>query len=68
MEEQEDTSFTFSDEDFERRYSSQEASPSSPSAGNPSSRTRPVVAQMVRSRNKYMRALLRRRLLSSGAT
>jgi hypothetical protein len=33
MEEQEDGCFTFSDEDFERRYSSEEATPSTPSAG-----------------------------------
>jgi hypothetical protein len=68
MEEQEDGCFTFSDEDFERRYSSEEATPSTPSTGNPSRQAKPLAARLVRSRNRYMRALLRRRLSSSSAT
>lgn len=70
MVEQQDTYFTFSDEDFERRYSTEEAS--SPSSGadgaaHPAAQGKSVVAQLVRSRNRYMRTLLRRRLLSSAS-
>ena len=68
MIEEEDLGLTFSDEDFDRRYSSEGV----PAAAGPS---RPVVpaakppaAQIVRSRNRFMRTLLRRRLAASGRT
>lgn len=67
MIEQEEA-LTFSDEDFERRYSSEEASgaagPSPPPAAGP----QPFAAQTGRSRNRFMRTLLRRRLAASGRT
>jgi hypothetical protein len=66
MIEEEDAGLTFSDEDFERRYSSEEASvaagPSRPAA----SATTPAAAPIGRSRNRFMRTLLRRRLATSG--
>ena len=63
MTEDDDFSFTFSDEDFERRYSSEESGPaeSRPAA----QQTRPVAGQPSRSRNRFMRTLLRRRLAGS---
>jgi hypothetical protein len=68
MIEEEDLGLTFSDEDFERRYSSEEASgaagPSRPAA----SATQPSAAQIGPSRNRFMRTLLRRRLAASGRT
>jgi hypothetical protein len=66
MIEEEDAGLTFSDEDFERRYSSEEASgaagPSRPAAPA----TTPAAAPIGRSRNRFMRTLLRRRLAASG--
>ena len=66
MIEEEDAGLTFSDEDFERRYSSEETSgavgPSRPTAPAP----KPPAAQIGRSRNRFMRTLLRRRLAASG--
>jgi hypothetical protein len=62
---EEDAFFTFSDEDFERRYCSGDASPSAggtPPAAQP---TKPLVVRIARSRNRYMRTLLRRRLAAS---
>jgi hypothetical protein len=64
MAEEQDSSFTFSDEDFERRYSSDEL-PSSSASRAPRQTTKPLVAQLARSRNRYMRTLLRRRLATS---
>jgi hypothetical protein len=68
MIEEENIGLTFSDEDFERRYSSEEApgaaAPSSPPAASPT----PPAAQTGRSRNRFMRTLLRRRLAASGRT
>jgi hypothetical protein len=65
MVEQEDASFIFSDEDFERRYSSDEAAPSSTGPRHAAKQTKPLAAQLARSRNKFMRTLLRRRLSAS---
>jgi hypothetical protein len=63
MTEEEDLSFTFSDEDFERRYSSEErAGASSPSTAQ---QTKPLTGVPRRSRNRFMRTLLRRRLAAS---
>ena len=66
MIEEEDSGLTFSDEDFERRYSSEEASgavgPSRPTAPA----TKPPAAPIGRSRNRFMRTLLRRRFAASG--
>ena len=65
MIEEEDFGLTFSDEDFERRYSSEEASGAAgPSAPAP----KPPTAPIGRSRNRFMRTLLRRRLAASGRT
>jgi hypothetical protein len=68
MIEEEDRGLTFSDEDFERRYSCEEASgsagPSSPATSAPA----PLTAQIGRSRNRFMRTLLRRRLAAAGRT
>jgi hypothetical protein len=63
MTEDEDFSFTFSDEDFERRYSSEEPAGSSPHP--PAQQTKAVAGQPGRSRNRLMRTLLRRRLAAS---
>jgi hypothetical protein len=66
----EDGRLTFSDEDFERRYSPENAVPSASGAGRPSpaatARPQPPSAGTGRSRNKFMRTLIRRRLASSG--
>jgi hypothetical protein len=63
MTEDEDFSFTFSEEDFERRYSSEEPAGRSPhSAGQ---QTKAVAGGPNRSRNRFMRTLLRRRLAAS---
>lgn len=66
MIEEQDVGLTFSDEDFNRRYSSAEVS----EAGGPSRpaapATQPPTAQTGRSRNRFMRTLLRRRLAASG--
>jgi hypothetical protein len=61
---EEDTRLTFSDEDFERRYSTEQTSSSAPPPPRPVS---PVAAQVGRSRNRFMRTLIRRRLASAGA-
>jgi hypothetical protein len=68
MIEQEDFGLTFSDEDFERRYSSEEA-PGAPGPCRPlTPATKPPAAPIGRSRNRFMRTLLRRRLAASGRT
>jgi hypothetical protein len=66
---QEDSGFTFTDEDFERRYytSARNTPPrgagiSVPAAGP---RAAPTATRPARSPNKFMRALLRRRLASA---
>ena len=68
MIEEEDLGLTFSDEDFERRYSSEEisgaAGPAQPAAPAPE----PPTAPIGRSRNRFMRTLLRRRLAASSRT
>jgi len=68
MIEEEDRCFTFSEEDFERRYSSSgERGSSAPGPRPTAQQSKPLVAQIVtRSRNRYMRTL-RRRLLASGS-
>jgi hypothetical protein len=64
MTEEEDFSFTFSEEDFERRCSSEEPGPST---SRPAAQQRQSLpGQPSRSRNRFMRTLLRRRLAASG--
>jgi hypothetical protein len=67
-----DGRLTFSDEDFERRYSPQKAASSVSGAGRPSpaaaAQAQPPSPGTGRSRNRFMRTLLRRRLTSSGTT
>jgi hypothetical protein len=65
MIEEEDVGLTFSDEDFERRYSPQPAVPSASRAGAASRPAQPPAASVARSRNRFMRTLLRRRMSSS---
>ena len=65
MTKEEDLPLTFSDEDFEKRYSSEDAGSSGPRADTGSHPTQPLGAPAVRSRNRFMRALLRRRMSSS---
>ena len=60
MIEEEDVGLTFSDADFERRYSCEQISEPAGSSG--------PAAQTGRSRNMFMRTLLRRRLAASGRT
>ena len=72
MFDQEDGGFAFTDEDFERRYSFDENVHSGAGPGN-SSRpanhgAKPSATPIGRSRNRFMRTLLRRRFLSSGPT
>jgi len=67
MTEQEEA-LTFSDEDFGRRYSSKEASGAAGPSPPPTTPAKPSVAQTGRSRNRFMRTLLRRRLASTGRT
>jgi hypothetical protein len=62
----EEIPLTFSDEDFEKRYSSEDAGPSDLGADKGSHSTQPLAAPVARSRNRFMRALLRRRMSSSG--
>jgi len=64
MTDDEDVSFTFSEEDFERRYCSEE--PGRDSSRPPAQQTRPAAGHPSRSRNRFMRTLLRRRLAASG--
>ncbi len=68
MIEEEDVGLTFSDEDFERRYSSEEASGAASPSGPATPATKPPIAPIGRSRNRFMRTLLRRRLAASGRT
>jgi hypothetical protein len=70
MIEEEGIGLTFSDEDFDRRYSSESASaPAGPAASpstSPAGRPKPLAPPIGRSRNKFMRTLIRRRLAASG--
>jgi hypothetical protein len=66
MNEGEDFGLTFSDEDFDRRYSPERAVPSASGADNGSRPAQAFAAPVARSRNKFMRTLLRRRM-SSGS-
>jgi hypothetical protein len=67
MIEQEEA-LTFSDEDFERRYSCEEGSVAAGPSPPPTTAPQPFAAQTNRSRNRFMRTLLRRRLAASGRT
>jgi hypothetical protein len=62
----EDVGLTFSDKDFERRYSAERAGPSASGADTGSRAAQALAAPVARSRNKFMRTLLRRRMSSSG--
>lgn len=66
MNEEEDVGLTFSEEDFERRYSPERVVPSASGIEAASRQAQPLAAPVVRSRNKFMRTLLRRRMSSSG--
>jgi hypothetical protein len=68
MIEEEDVGLTFSDEDFDRRYSPEGASAAAGPAGPVAPATKPPAAQIGRSRNRFMRTLLRRRLATSSRT
>ncbi len=68
MIEEEDGGLTFSDADFERRYSSEEGAGAAGSSRPAAPTTKPPTAQLGRSRNTFMRTLLRRRLAASGRT
>jgi hypothetical protein len=66
----EDGRLTFSDEDFERRYLPEKAASAVSGAGHPSpiatAQAQPLSAGTGRSRNRFMRTLIRRRLASHG--
>ena len=64
---EEDGRSTFSDEDFERRYSSDEGSSPVRPAARPATSPNPLATPVGRSRNRFMRTLIRRRLASPGA-
>jgi hypothetical protein len=68
MIEEEDLGLTFSDEDFDRRYSAEGASATAGPSRSVAPATTPPAAQTNRSRNRFMRTLLRRRLAASGRT
>jgi hypothetical protein len=63
---EEDVGLTFSDEDFERRYSSEGASAAAGPSQPIAPATKPPAAPIGRSRNRFMRTLLRRRLAAAG--
>jgi len=62
-----DAPVTFSDEDFERRYSADSAASSDAGSGPPSTpvRQQGQPSHTGRSRNRFMRTLIRRRLASA---
>jgi len=66
---QDDSGFTFTDEDFERRYYTSARNTPPPGAGNSAPaagpQAAPTATRPARSPNKFMRALLRRRLASA---
>jgi len=67
MNEKDDFGLTFSDEDFERRYSSEERPEAAvPSSGTPPAAGRAAPPAVARSPNRFMRTLLRRRLAATG--
>jgi hypothetical protein len=66
MIEEEDGGLTFSDADFERRYSCEQVSEPAGSSGPAAPTTKPPAAPIARSRNRFMRTLLRRRLAAAG--
>ena len=66
MIEEEDIGLTFSDADFERRYSSEQLSETAGASSAAAPATKPATAPIARSRNRFMRTLLRRRLAASG--
>ena len=68
MIQEEDVALTFSDEDFDRRYSSEGAPAEAGSARPVAPATKPSAAPIGRSRNRFMRTLLRRRLATAGRT
>lgn len=61
---EEDAPSTFSEEDFERRYSPGEASGAPNLSRSGIQSTKPIGTEIGRSRNRYMRTLLRRRLIT----
>jgi hypothetical protein len=68
MIEEKNVGLTFSDEDFERRYSSEEPSGAASASRPAAPAATPPTAPVGRSRNRFMRTLLRRRLAASGRT
>jgi hypothetical protein len=66
MIEEEDVGLTFSDEDFDRLYSSKGVSAAAGPSRPVDPATKPPAAQIGRSRNSFMRTLLRRRLAAAG--
>jgi hypothetical protein len=68
MWDEDDAFLTFSDENFERRYSpdaaSSEAGPA-PLSNPAAQQGQPLASRIGRSRNKFMRTLIRRRLASA---
>jgi hypothetical protein len=68
MDQEEDASFTFSDEDFERRYCCGDASPAGGASDPATQSAKPLAVPIARSRNRYMRTLLRRRMAASART
>jgi hypothetical protein len=65
MVEPENVALTFSDEDFERRYSSTDPAPADITSPAAAQTFKPAAAGQGRSRNRFMRTLLRRRLAAS---
>jgi hypothetical protein len=65
MTKQEEVGLTFSDEDFKRRYFGEKPSGGVSTSPPPAASPKPVAAQPGRSRNRFMRTLLRRRLAAS---
>ena len=65
MTNKEDVALTFSDEDFEKRYASQDTVPAASGKDAGSGTAQPLATSVVRSRNRFMRTLLRRRMASS---
>jgi hypothetical protein len=65
---EEDVGLTFSEEDFDRRYSPEGASATAAPSRPVAPAAKPPAAPLGRSRNRFMRTLLRRRLAASGRT
>ena len=65
MTEEEDFPLTFSDEGFDRRYSANDAAARARPTRPDAPATKPPAAPIGRSRNRFMRTLLRRRLAAS---